>query len=300
MNANELNELLKSGESCLLLNVLPEEIHAARHIAGSSNACVYETAFLDKVAELAPAKDLPITVYGAGGGSLDSTAALEKLLAAGYTRVTEVADGLAGWEAAGLPLEGDGHLPAAPALDGAYVLDPVESVIRWTGRNLFNHHSGTVRLTSGEIRIESGVLKSARFVIDMNSIACEDLADSHWNAMLIRHLRDADFFEVDRFPLAEFIAERAEAIAASSEGVPNFVLKGRVTLRGVTKPLELPVVIASADGKRVTGQGQLELDRTEFGSIYGSGKFFRYLGKHVVNDHVHLHLKIHADLVAAE
>ncbi len=163
-------------------------------------------------------------------------------------------------------------------------------------RNLFNHHSGTVRLTSGEIRLKSGVLKSARFVIDMNSIACEDLADSQWNAMLIRHLRDADFFEIDRFPAAEFIAERAEAIAASSEGTPNFVLKGRFTLRGVTKPLELPVVIASAHGKRVTGQGQLELDRTEFGSIYGSGKFFRYLGKHVVNDHVHLHLKIHADL----
>jgi hypothetical protein len=68
----------------------------------------------------------------------------------------------------------------------------------------------------------------------------------------------------------------------------------------VTKPLELPVVIASADGKRVTGQGQLELDRTEFGSIYGSGKFFRFLGKHVVNDHIHLHVKIHADLNSAE
>lgn len=252
------------------------------------------------MAELAPAKNLPIIVYGAGGGSLDSTAALEKLLAAGYTQVAGVAEGLAGWEAAGLPLEGDGCLPSAPALEGVYMANPVESIIRWTGRNLFNHHNGTVRLMSGEIRIESGVLKSARLVIDMNSIACEDLADSQWNEMLIRHLRDADFFDVSRFPVAEFIAEQAEAIAASSEGTPNFLLKGRFTLRGVTKPLELPVVIASADGKRVTGQGQLELDRTEFGSIYGSGKFFRYLGKHVVNDHVHLHIKIHADLVPAE
>ena len=28
---------------------------------------------------------------------------------------------------------------------------------------------------------------------------------------------------------------------------------------------------------------------------YGSGKLFRFLGKHVVNDHIHLHVKIHAE-----
>jgi hypothetical protein len=27
----------------------------------------------------------------------------------------------------------------------------------------------------------------------------------------------------------------------------------------------------------------------------GSGKLFRFLGKHLVNDHIHLHVKIHAD-----
>ena len=32
-----------------------------------------------------------------------------------------------------------------------------------------------------------------------------------------------------------------------------------------------------------------------YGSHYGSGKLFRFLGKHLVNDHIHLHVKIHAD-----
>jgi hypothetical protein len=36
-------------------------------------------------------------------------------------------------------------------------------------------------------------------------------------------------------------------------------------------------------------------DRTAHGSHYGSGKLFRFLGKHLVNDHVHLHVKIHAE-----
>ena len=33
-----------------------------------------------------------------------------------------------------------------------------------------------------------------------------------------------------------------------------------------------------------------------YGSHYGSGKLFRFLGQHLVNDHIHLHVKIHADL----
>ena len=38
----------------------------------------------------------------------------------------------------------------------------------------------------------------------------------------------------------------------------------------------------------------LSLEHAEFGSHYGSGKLFRFLGKHIVNDHIHLHVKIHA------
>jgi len=67
MNAKQLKELVTSGPGApLLLNVLPEEVHAAQRISGSANACVYETAFLEKVAALAPAKDRPLVVYGSG------------------------------------------------------------------------------------------------------------------------------------------------------------------------------------------------------------------------------------------
>ena len=31
------------------------------------------------------------------------------------------------------------------------------------------------------------------------------------------------------------------------------------------------------------------------GSHYGSSKLFRFLGPHLVNDHIHLHVKIHAE-----
>ena len=41
--------------------------------------------------------------------------------------------------------------------------------------------------------------------------------------------------------------------------------------------------------------GQFELDRTAYGSHYGSGKLFRFLGKYLVDHGIHLNVKIHAE-----
>lgn len=297
MNSEELNSLILSGQPHLLIDVLPEEVHAASCIPGSTCVCVYEMAFLDKVGELAPEKNTIIIVYGAGGGAHDSKVAAEKLKAAGYLNVLQLAEGLCGWRAAGLPVRGSGVMPESPLAHGRYVVNAADSIIRWTGRNLFNHHSGTVGIASGEIVLTNGVLETAGFSIELQSIRCEDIADQEMNAMLLRHLHDADFFDAARHPTAQFQATSAEPIDGSKEGMPNFLLKGNLTLRGITQPLEFPVVIAIAENGRISGQAQFEIDRTAFGSIYGSSRFFRYLGKHVVNDLIHLHVKIHADPV---
>jgi len=206
--------------------------------------------------------------------------------------------GIAEWKTAGLPLEGDGEFPGPVVPEGTYRIDRGQSVVRWTGRNLFNFHSGTVRLAGGEIVLRGGELVSARFTIDLRSIACEDLTDPGMNAMLIAHLHSPDFFDVAQHPTAEFVADAAEKLGTCTEGTPNFLLRGTLTLRSISQPLAFPVLIApSDDGRQLTGQGQFEFDRTAHGSHYGSGKLFRFLGKHIVNDHVHLHVKIHADRV---
>lgn len=294
MKTLSITELQAQKNTATLIHVLPEEHFDCAHLPGAINACVYETIFPSKVAELIPDKNAPLIVYGAGGGSLDAITAAEKLTKAGYTNVAAFTGGIAEWKQNNLPLEGTHAEPGTETPSGQYNLDTETSLVRWTGRNLFNHHHGTIKLSSGHIEIENGILQSARFTIDMNSIACEDLVDTAFNAMLIRHLRDDDFFAVDRFPTAEFICDRADPLPSCTPGTPNYTLHGTMTLRGVTKPLSFPAVIAAADSDHLTGQAQFEIDRTQFGSHYGSGRLFAFLGKHVVNDHVHLHIKLHA------
>jgi polyisoprenoid-binding protein YceI len=296
MTTSELQTLLTSANAPLLVQVLPEEVFAATRIPGSKQACVYEVVFLDQIAALTTDKARAIIVYGAGGGSLDAKVAAEKLTAAGFINVTAFEGGLDAWSAAGLPLEGEGALPAAPLLSGTFRADTEQSLIRWTGRNLFNHHSGTVRLAEGEITLRDNALVAARFRIAMDSIACEDISDSAMNQMLIAHLHSDDFFDVAHHPVAEFVAESITPLATCTDGTPNHLLRGQFTLRGLTREIEFPILVATADGQRLTAQGVLDLDRTQFGSVYGSGRLFRFLGKHIVNDHIHLHIKLHADL----
>lgn len=294
LTASQLRERLAGTPRPLLLHVLPEEHFAARRIAGAVNACTYETAFQDKVREWAPDPATPLIVYGEGAPSLDSADAAAKLTTAGYSNVSDFRGGLHEWEAAGLPLEGQAPLPATPVLDGAFRIDPVASVIRWTGQNLFSHHEGTLQLADGLLQVRQGLLSSGEFTLDMNSIACADLTDSTWNTMLINHLRNADFFQVDEHPTARFVITGATPIADATDGVPNYQITGNLTLRGVTRELTFPVVIATDDKEHITAQAHMAFDRTQFGSYYGSGRFFAFLGKHIVNDHIQLHLKIHA------
>jgi len=292
---DEVRAYLGAQPGALLVHVLPAEVFAAKRIPASKNACVYEVAFLSQIEKIAPDNATPLLLYGAGNNSQDVVVAAEKLSAAGRATMAVFTGGLAAWEQAGGRLEGDGPLPGAPVLDGNFAVNTHDSVVRWTGRNLFNHHSGTLKLAGGELHLRNQQPMGGRFTLDMNSIICEDIADPATNALLIRHLHDADFFRVDDFPTAEFAFRTSERIAGSTDGTPNWRVRGDFTLRGVTRAMSFPLVLAGANADRLTAQAQTEFDRTEFGSIYGSGRFFEYLGKHVVNDFIHLHVKLHAD-----
>lgn len=294
MTAAELYTALERPHRPLLLHVTSAEHFAARRISGALHACVYEMTFADTVRSLAPDPAQPIVVYGEGAPSLDSQEAAKRLREAGYANVADFRGGLREWAGSALPIVADAPLPVAPALDGIYLADIDSSVIRWTGRNLFNHHHGHVRLAGGEVEWRDGTMLSATFTIDLGTVVCEDITDAGTHAMLVSHLRSADFLDADRHPTARFGATRLKAIRAATIGTPNFEIAGNFTLRGVTQEIAFPVLIAAADADHITAQAVLEIDRTCWGSLYGSGKFFAFLGKHVVNDHIALHLKIQA------
>lgn len=300
ITAMELHHWLDRGKPLMLLNVMDANCHGESHIPGSARACVYETAFLDEVRQLNTDTGASVVVYGTGADSLASRVAAEKLRSAGFTHVYDLRGGLREWQSEGYEINAAASPSTEPApLDGRFVLDLEKSVVRWTGKNLLNHHEGTLRLSAGEVVLEDGSLVRAEFTMDMRTLACADLTDATWNQKLLAHLMDADFFDAANWPQATFVTTSATEIPESTPGLPNYEITGQLSVRGRKQELGFTAAIGSPDGLSLGGQAELEWDRTCWGAIYGSGKFFDRLGQHLVNDFVHLHLKIVATKTAA-
>lgn len=245
---------------------------------------MYEVAFLDEVSKMAANKSASLVVYGLNDERGGAKLAYDRLVNDGYEQVHILAGGLDGWEKDGYATEGSGR-DVTEAPDGRYPIDREQSVFRWTGRNLFNQHNGRIAFKSGSLEIREGRLSGGSVTLDMTQITCSDLKDSGMIAGLIGHLMTDDFFSVNKYPEASFELSDARPIENAPSGDSNLTLEGQLTLRGTTQPVEMFAQLTYLGGK-LGLQGRFDVDRTQFGSIYGSGKNFEKLGQHVVNDKI--------------
>ncbi|NVN98587.1 MAG: YceI family protein, partial [Geobacteraceae bacterium] len=250
INCSELYRQISANGTFLVIDILPPEEYAASHLPGAVNACVYEMVFLERMAEVAPDRSATLIIYDATGRTRAAATARGKLLAAGYQDVRILEDGLAGWCSASYPLEGAGEpLPEPGLIDGTYLLDPALSVLEWTGRNINNRHYGRIPLQGGTVTIEGGNLRDGIVTLDMGGINNLDLQDETYRQMLVNHLLSEDFFDVARYPLATMELHGWSPIPSASPGTADHLLRGELTIKGVTRPLKVPVtVIPQEDG----------------------------------------------------
>lgn len=292
ITSQELHQRLNSGTAPLVIDILPPEVYSGRHLPGAVNACVYEVVFLSGVAALAPDMATPLVLYDATGTTLAAATAREKLLAAGYRRVHILTGGLAGWIAAGYPVEGDDPPPEPVLQDGRYRLDPAASVLEWIGRNINNRHYGRIPFREGELVIAAGELQRGTIVLEMGGINDLDLQDDGYRQMLVNHLKSADFFDVDRYPVAAIALSGWQPLPGATAGTPDHLVQGEVTIKGITRQLAFPATITPQEDGSIKAQAILAIDRTDWRISYGSGKLFEKLGMHLVHDRIDIELFI--------
>ena len=173
--------------------------------------------------------------------------------------------------------------------NGTRSVDFDQSTILWKGYKLFGNHSGDIKLKEGFLIFNSDGLIGGTFVADMNSIRVTELMDDDDEeeeeneggdeegeddkSDLANHLKDADFFDAQTYPTATFV------IKDVSKQVKDYILKGDITIKDKTVPIEFPVQI---NGNWL--KGTASIDRTKFGIKYGSGSFFDNLGDNVIKD----------------
>lgn len=286
-------QLRSVASETLLLDVRLEDDFACGHVPGALNNCVYEVAFADRLAPHLHLKEQPVCVYGQSDTSHEAAMAAEKLRRAGFTRVHVLQGGLQGWVDAGLPVEGQGSKPSHSTMpQGRKEIDLQESRLEWLGRNLLNKHCGKIALKSGHLVFDHGHVTGGEIVISMPDITCDDLQGSPLHDVLIHHLRSDDFFDTDRYPEARLIIHEARPVAEATPGSPNLHVQAVLTVKDVTAPIEFAASAGLDDQGRPAAQAAFAIDRTRWGVLYGSGKFFHRLAGHLVNDLIELQVRL--------
>jgi polyisoprenoid-binding protein YceI len=169
----------------------------------------------------------------------------------------------------------------------ALKVDTKASSFNWLGKKFTGEHNGTIGIQGGSLVVNGGKLQGGEFTIDMKSIKCLDLTDAGYNAKLVGHLSSPDFFDVTNYPTANLKIKKATAKNAT-----NYDVTGDLTINGVTQSITFPAVIAVDSKGAATATAKFEIDRTKFGSKFGSKSFFESIGDKVIYDNFQVDVKI--------
>lgn len=296
-SADEVYQMILENIPCAIIDTLPEEHFNKVHISDARNACVYTVAFLQQIQELIPNLDETVIVYDSSERSQAAAVAADKMARAGYTDVYVLEGGLEKWKNANYPLTGEletdqNHSTTHLRLeDGSYTLDPDQSTIEWAGRNQNTTHFGTVNALGGEFSITDSVVTGG-FDIDMQSIHNINLAGSELQPVLEAHLKSDDFFFVERFKTATLKIIDGKMAENAYLTCNNYRLKGKLTLKGVTSDLEFNATLTTAPEGSLFIEAHFDLDRTRWNVLYGSARFFEFLGMHQVFDDISIQLRL--------
>lgn len=163
--------------------------------------------------------------------------------------------------------------------DNTFTIDTQNSKLVWVGKKVTGEHTGTVPISGGTLVWSDNKLKSGSFDIDVKNLTVTDLTDKEYNAKLVGHLKNDDFFAVDKFPKANFVIS-----SVTPKGGDNYEIAGKLTIKGITNEVKFPAVVR-VDKARLTAQAKIAVDRTKYNIKFRSSNFFENLGdKAIEND----------------
>jgi polyisoprenoid-binding protein YceI len=143
---------------------------------------------------------------------------------------------------------------------GSWEVDPAHTAIEFRVRHLM------IATVKGRFRDFDGGIVAGKdpSVLGSIRVASLDTLDD----IRDEHLRSPDFFDADRYPEIWFRSSNVRV-----EDDVRFALPGELTLKGITRPLELSGAFSGSGlhpdgGERVAFDLRGELDRTDYGLVW--------------------------------
>lgn len=158
--------------------------------------------------------------------------------------------------------------------DGFYRVNSEKSSIKWVGTKVTGKtHEGTVKVIEGGIQLSGDAITAGKFTIDMTSINVTDL-DGSMKEKLESHLKNDDFFSVDKFKTANLAITSVDGNNVSAD----------LTIKGITNEISFPAKVVIDNNGVLTASADIEIDRSKYDVRYGSDSFFDNLGDKAIDN----------------
>ena len=156
------------------------------------------------------------------------------------------------------------------AADVQYTLTKDNTKIEWSGTKTGGKHDGGFEKVGGTATLTEKAGLKIEVEIDCDSLYSDD-------KKLTGHLKSPDFFAVKDNPKAKFVST---SVKRADKG---FLVTGDLTLLGKKKEVSFATDIVTGD--TLSMKGSFEIDRRDFGMIYGKG---------MIDDKVTIRFKVDA------
>lgn len=147
-------------------------------------------------------------------------------------------------------------LAAAPARSAPreFRIDPERTVVTFSVRGGLGQVGGRLPRAEGVVTHDPDRREAARVdaTVPLAGLQTGDAARDRW-------LKGPEWFDAARNPLLRFVSASARDDGGAA------VIRGELTLRGVTRPVELVSTARDADARTLRFTAEAEIDRRAFG-----------------------------------
>jgi len=134
-------------------------------------------------------------------------------------------------------------------------VDTTASTVGFIGSKVTGKHEGKFEKLAGKITLADGKAEGGKISFEVETASVKTDAGD-----LDKHLKNADFFDVEKFPKATFTS--TEIKAGGTNGATH-TITGDLDLHGVKKSITFPVTITIA-ADAATGTAEFSINRKDF------------------------------------
>lgn len=153
--------------------------------------------------------------------------------------------------------------------EGTSVYSITSGTVTWSGKKANGDtHEGTILVESGALTVSNGKLQSGLIQMDMNTLVVTSIKDGGEKRDLESHLKDVDFFEVNKFPKASF---QFDEVLPSDMQDFNHIIVGDLTIKQNTHGVNIPVQLKITGDDLTAHTPVFSINRTQWGINFRSG-----------------------------